>query len=109
MHDFGWFELFVYALATWRITRIINRESGPGCVLEELRYRLGVRRGEDGRTITLDGSLARLSVCLKCLSVPVGSLICLIALASRSVSLAMCLPFALSTLAIVIAKLMPEE
>lgn len=66
------FEFVLCVLAAYRITRLINDESGPACIIDRIRYTAGVRRGVDNEQIAKDGTVARLLVCARCLSGPMS-------------------------------------
>jgi hypothetical protein len=51
-----WFSFVLVVLATWRLTRLLAFEDGPGDVIANLRQRLG------------DGFLGKLMDCFYCLS-----------------------------------------
>jgi len=59
-------DLFVYGLATWRVTHMLLYESGPWGILIRLRSGVGVTHNEDGEPET---HVHTWTYCLWCLSV----------------------------------------
>lgn len=68
LSDLSLCDLVAIALATYRVTRFVTHDDGPGCVLVRLRHLVGVRYDERGRPTARDGSLAKLAVCFPCAS-----------------------------------------
>lgn len=64
-------------LATWRITSLIHRESGPFEILARLRHAAGVRYAEDSMAYGTN-ELANALCCMWCLSVWIGLLVALL-------------------------------
>lgn len=82
-------------LATWRVTYMLQNESGPWDLLIRARERVGVTHNEDGEPET---HVHTWTYCLYCFSVWVAIILaCLPVLFS--------IPFALSTVAILVDRL----
>jgi hypothetical protein len=95
--------LTILALATWRITSIVQGERGPWAICERIRERMGIEHDEDGHPISYpDTELGRLTSCPLCGSVWVGAGLAGVHLAWPLALEVVCLPFALSALAILI-------
>lgn len=91
----NWFWLFVAGLATWRISNILTAEK----IAEPLREQFGIVDME-GYVDAPDTFLAGVFSCLWCMSVWVGLAVTLILLLVPEALL----PFALSTIAIMVDR-----
>ena len=100
------FEFVILGAATWRITRLFNRDSGPGLLLERLRFRLGVRRGVDDEQLARDGSVARLVVCHDCFAFVPAVVFSAFVILEPERGIRIALPFAVWGLSILINNLM---
>ena len=95
--------LLILALATWRITSILQGERGPWAVFERIRERMGIEHDEDGHPTSYpDTELGRLTSCPLCGSVWIGACLAGVYFASPVAGLLLALPFTLSALAILI-------
>ena len=65
--------LILLSLATARLVRFLVHHSGPGCIFEIARSRLGLRHDESGEPIYRQGSAQELLVCHWCLSIWVAA------------------------------------
>lgn len=98
-------ELIVLGLATWRIADLLHYGRGPYGVFTRLRGRLRVSHDEDGEPVAWpDTEMGRLLRCLDCGSVWVGTGLVGLYLWSPWVAVILALPFALSAMAIGVAK-----
>lgn len=75
--DISLCDLVVLVLATYRVTLLVTRDDGPGCVLVRLRHLVGVRWDERGQPQARDGSVAKLMVCFGCASIYAALLVTL--------------------------------
>ena len=93
----------ILTLATWRISSLLVNEMGPYDIFETLRYRLGVRYDE--RSVRYgNNEIAKLFVCVWCLSVWVGSAWATLWGINENMAKILALPFALSAGAVVVEK-----
>lgn len=99
-------HLIILALATWRISSLFVYETGPWFLFERLRSRAGIyfhMHPKDGPIkITPDTFFAQLLDCLWCFSLYTGGVLGLLYFLLPAFTFYICLPFALSTLAILI-------
>lgn len=103
--------LLVIGLATWRFSSLLanDKEEGPFDVLGKFRHFVGVRYTKlspDNMKTEAYGAngFARMILCTWCNSVWIGIIITVAFILLPSVTLMACLPFALSTIAIVIDR-----
>ncbi len=95
-------DLSILSLATWRVTSLLNNESGPGDLLAKWRHWIGVRYDEHSVAYGTN-VIAKAVACVFCLSVWIGLFWTALYLAwPPSVYLA--LPLALSAGAIIIEE-----
>lgn len=93
-HD-TWFALVVYGLATWRISYMFMYEQGPFNIMVKLRERTGIRHDDTGHVLAVpDGNVLG---CIYCTSVWV-------AMCSLILPVLVLVPFAVSTIAILVNK-----
>ena len=97
----------IMALATWRISNLIVNEDGPWELLERLRNFIGVKDGPYGKYGT--NVIARGISCVWCLSVWIGAILTAIYLILPDVTLPLTLPFALSTVAVILDEVINGE
>jgi len=95
----NWFDFLILALATWRITYMFVWEDGPGGIFVIFREKI----------IKKASFLESLFSCVWCLSVWVGAIIGISAIIKKTITLYVCLPFALSALAILITEFIDGE
>lgn len=94
-------RLIVCALATWRLTNIIEQEE----IGEPLRKIAGEYENDLGGLSYPDTFLGKLFGCFWCLSVWVGGIVTIMS----EINLLLMYPFALSTLAIALRELWQEQ
>lgn len=94
-------EFAVYALATWRVASFLAEESGPWNVLDKLRFVLGIRYDEHNYPYGKN-ELADNLVCIWCATPYVGLAWALFAFFAPTIAFWCAMPFALSTVAIII-------
>lgn len=99
-------ELIVLGLATWRIADVLHYGRGPYGMVTRIRKRFGVGHNEDGEPTSWPDTteMGRLLRCLDCGSVWVGAGLVGLYLWSAWVAVVVALPFALSAVAIGVAK-----
>lgn len=95
-------EFLILSLATFRIAYFLVEESGPWHVAEKLRELAGLRANENGWTDPNGGFWAQLLSCIYCTSVWVALLLTLLYLVSSGIAFMVALPFAFSTVAILL-------
>jgi hypothetical protein len=97
------FDYLVLSLAAWRITNLLVYEDGPWDIFGKIRDLIGVKY-----TSTSDpygtNVIATAFTCLWCLSPWIGLLMMLSYLLTPTATFYFAVPFALSTMAIVIDK-----
>lgn len=100
------FEFVVLAMATWRISVMLSKETGPFHIFEKIRELTGIKHDIDGNVLHIPQKMfAELLSCVWCDSVWVGTFWVLLWLFFPQISLFIALPFALSTLAILVDRL----
>ncbi len=67
----GFFSFVVMGLATWRLSSLLVRESGPFSLLSKMRHAIGVRYNQQSVPEGTN-ALAEAFTCVWCLSVWVG-------------------------------------
>jgi len=102
----SWFDTVIASLALWRIASLFTAERGPGRMFVLLRGRVGVLHDDNDKPIGFDESraFAEAFYCLWCFSMwaglPYGALWVIV----PGIMLPLSMPFALSTLAVVIER-----
>jgi len=96
-------ELLVLALATWRLTSLLNREAGPFGLLTKFRHLIGIRYDEYSNVYGKN-QIAEMVTCHWCLSVWVGIAVAASYYLWNDVWWLM-LPLALSTVSIIIDRI----
>lgn len=96
----------ILSLATWRISSLLTNpeEMGPYRVLSSIRYRVGVRFNERSEVYSTN-EIAEIFTCLWCMSIWIGVILTILWLVIPTYITILCLPFAFSTLAIVIEEI----
>lgn len=61
-------EILIFALATWRMTSLLVSEEGPENILDQFRYKIGIRYDEVGETYG-ENWFAEAFCCFWCASV----------------------------------------
>ena len=93
-------DLVLIGMATWNVTRLLNRDNGPDMILERMRYRLGARRDENDKQTARDGSWGQWIICHGCLARSVAVALCVVWAVSPGMARAISLPLAASTISI---------
>lgn len=94
-------DFLILALATFRISSLIADEDGPFGLFEWARGHLGVRRDEQGNNYGTNNFAVGV-VCIWCNSIWVGVVIMGLYIFSKQITVWMMIPFALSTVALII-------
>lgn len=100
--------LIIAALAVYRVTLMLNAESGPGDIFARVRVKLGVRYDEYSKPYG-KGAVADAVLCFYCLSVwvAVGATVWLAVCKHFNrldIGLVLLIPFALSGVAVYLKK-----
>lgn len=93
----------ILALATYRISNLLVNENGPFEILEIFRHKIGVKYNDSNIPYGLN-QFAELFTCIYCLSIWIGIIISLLYMTVPVYTTIICLPFALSTVAIGLHK-----
>lgn len=94
-------EFLILSLATWRVSSLLAEEDGPANLLGRLRYALGVRYDAESYAYGTNWISEQIT-CLWCVSLPVGLAWFLFWLWAGNLAVFVALPFALSTIAILL-------
>lgn len=98
-------EFVILGLATWRIADLLHYGRGPYGVFTRIRERFGIGHNGDGEPLSWpDTELGRLVRCLDCGSIWVGAGLVGLYVWSAWLAVVLALPFALSAMAIGVAK-----
>lgn len=98
-------ELVVIGLAVWRVSSLLTSEHGPFHIFSRLRERFGIVHNGNGRPAQWpDNFWGELLTCVWCISPYVGLFASVLYYLSGSVIVWLCLPFALSAVAILVNK-----
>jgi hypothetical protein len=97
-------NLIVVALGVWRISSLLVNEDGPAYIFGKLRTRVGIRFNHYSQPYA-ENDLAELFLCVWCLSVWVGLVMAILWIISPTLTLYLSLPFAFSTVAIIVEKI----
>ena len=101
------FDLLVLGLACWRLTSLLLYERGPKATFAMFRQHFGIANDEDGEPQSWpDTEAGMLLRCLDCASVWIALVLVLAWLLRPWVTVCVCLPFAVSALAILIGRLL---
>lgn len=98
-------DIFILALAVWRVSNLFIDESGPCDMFERFRSWVGVGYNERGESYATN-ELAELFTCHFCLSVWLGAFAAILYYFYPALAYWLCLPFALSALSLVVNKWM---
>ncbi len=101
--DIGAVELFILGLAVWRLTSMIVNEDGPFYLFERFRYKIGIRRSETGSQFGTNVIAEALS-CVWCSSVWVSGFVLAMFVVTPRLTLIVSLILTLSSIAILIEK-----
>ena len=97
--------LVVFGLATWRVSALFTRESGPFHVFEKIREKAGIQHDQDGNVSVIPGRFfAELLSCVWCASIWAATFWAIFSYIFPEIAFLCALPFALSTVAILIDK-----
>lgn len=98
-------DLFVFGLATWRVSSLLVNERGPFDVFLRFRRMAGITHDPEGRVeIIPDGFLPGVLSCVWCASIWVGFLWIMFYTLLQGVAYFLGYAFALSALAIVMDR-----
>ena len=89
------FFVAVWVFASWRISGLLSRESGPWDILGRFRVWAGVRYDDKSEPYGTT-ELAKALLCVYCSSIWIAAALVGIYVISPEVSLALSLPFAIS-------------
>ena len=101
-------DFLLLALATWRLSSLLVQEDNPWDFLARFRRWLGVRYDEHSVFYGLN-TLAALFACIWCASVWVGLAMAVAYLTVGRNFLLLCLPLALSAMALLLNRMVPHE
>ena len=96
-------RIIILCLATWRLTSLLNTESGPYNVMARLRHLIGVRHDEYSNVYGKN-QIAEMVACHWCLSIWVGIAVAVSYYLWNDVWWLM-LPLALSAVSIIIDRI----
>lgn len=97
----NWLDLVIYGFALWRWTHMVVEERGFMDIFLRFRRMVGIVHDDDGHpTMTIDSNLARLFNCVWCSSMFFALFLGVGIYLLRDTMWWLCLPFALSGLAI---------
>lgn len=96
-------QFLILSLATYRISNLLIDESGPFELLDIFRYKIGVRHNDKNIPYGLN-QFAELFTCIYCLSIWIGVVITVSYTIIPEYTSWLCLPFALSSIAIGLHK-----
>ena len=96
-------DIIILSLAVWRISNLFVNEDGPFMVFAEVRHLVGVRYNESSEVVG-SNELAKLLTCVFCFSVWIGLIVAVAYYSYPIPTYWVCLPFALSALAISLDK-----
>lgn len=100
-------EFILMGLATWRTASLLVREAGPFHVFRKIRELAGITHDDGGQVLSIpDGLFAGILSCIWCCSIWTAFAWLLIWLAWGDIGALFAIPFALSTLAICVDKLL---
>ena len=98
-------DLAIAGLALWRISALLSYEMGPKGIFVTFREHFGIVHRPDGRPDSWpDTWIAGVLACVWCLSLNLALPLALVWLLWPEVVRLICLPFALSGIAIIIEK-----
>lgn len=97
-------ELLILALANWRISSLLTNEDehGPYEILDKIRWIVGIEYHEGFPYAT--NEIAKLFMCVWCISIWVGIIQTILMLIIPDYTTWLFLPFALSTVAVIIEE-----
>lgn len=98
-------NLIIYGMATWRVARLFVSEEGPFHIFRRIREWAGIEHDTDGNPLIVPlHFFAQLLSCVWCSSMWAGFGWTAFWLISPEISLKFAVPFALSTLALMIER-----
>ena len=96
-------DLLIMGLTTWRLASLFAVEHGPGDIFDKIRFFVGVRYYPNnipyGTNIISNGI-----TCIWCNSIWFSCIITVLFVINPQITVLLCLPFALSAIAIFIAN-----
>ena len=99
--------LISLALATWRISSLIVDEFGPWDMFAKIRHLFGVKYDSLSNPVGTN-MVSRALTCVWCSSIWVGTALAVLWLIDERMALIVSLPFALSTVTIIIENILEE-
>lgn len=111
MNIYFYLSLLVIPLAVWRTANMLAdyNQHGPFCLLDKIRVIAGMHYDVLSNPVTEPGSLADGLTCVYCSSSWIGLVFTILFLASPTVAFYIALPFAFSTIAILIERIHSYE
>lgn len=98
--------LLVLGLATWRVSAMLTKESGPFHIFEKMRELIGIRHDIDGNVLQIPNKLfAELFSCVWCISIWAAVFWTVFWFFLPDIAFYAALPFAISTAVILIDRL----
>jgi hypothetical protein len=99
----NWINILVFGMATWRISALLTKETGPFHIFEKLRKHAGIVHDADGLVVMIPHKFfAELLSCVWCASIWVGSFWVIFWFVSPTISTLCALPFGISAIAIIV-------
>lgn len=98
--------LLALILATWRVSAMLTKETGPFHIFERMRELSGIEHDADGGVLIVPNKLfAELFSCVWCVSIWVATFWAVLWFFLPDIAFYASLPFAISTVAILIDRL----
>jgi type IV secretory pathway VirB3-like protein len=101
-------DIIILSLAVWRVTSLLVSEDGPFNVFAKMRYLLGVRYNERSEPYGLN-VVSEMLLCVWCASLWVALFAAIMYIFLGTIIIYVSLPFALSTGAVIIEKIVAGE
>ena len=98
---FDLLALIVMSLACWRLGNLLAEEPGPFGVFDKFRHMVGVRYTPESLPYG-NNEFANMVLCIYCNTVWIGLVLTILFLLLDYIVVALCFPFALSAVAIVL-------
>ena len=104
----NWLDIILLGLATWRISSIIANEDGPYEVFSRFRVWAGEYWNYTTNAREATTPWGKGIICLFCTSVWIGILLSILYIIDIRISIYISIPFALSSIAVVVNKFVDE-